>query len=171
MTLRAVVLNCGEVLQHTWVSWNTVLFHNKKGALNQSRLRSTALEVTHKQTYTIFCYKTLQEASESGKSNPLLILKFRSYSLARFPKWNWNNFFFVCKKTKLSSFRCRCCSSTASKIDRKKYSEFQRFRSLLASRLFLSQFWPLLTRASFLEAARAVAKIGSSLKSNHHCQI
>ncbi len=52
-----------------------------------------------------------------------------------------------------------------------RYSEFQGFRSLLWSRLFLSRFWPLLTRASFFEAARAVAKIGWSLKSNHHYQI
>ncbi len=54
---------------------------------------------------------------------------------------------------------------------REAYSEFQGFRSLLASQLFSSWFWPLLTRASFFEAAKAVAKIGLSLKSNHHWQI
>ena len=32
----------------------------------------------------------------------------------------------------------------------------------------LSHFWPLLKQMSFFEAAGAVAKIGSSLKSNHH---
>ena len=36
--------------------------------------------------------------------------------------------------------------------------------------LFLSRFRPLLKRASFFEAAGAVAKIGSSLKLNHHLQ-
>ncbi len=51
-----------------------------------------------------------------------------------------------------------------SKKGRESYSEFQGFRSLFASRLFSSQFWPLLTRASFFEAARTVAKIGLSLK-------
>jgi len=40
-----------------------------------------------------------------------------------------------------------------------------------ASYLFLGQFWPLLNRASFLEAAGAVLKIGSSLKPNHHWDI
>jgi hypothetical protein len=34
--------------------------------------------------------------------------------------------------------------------------------------LFLSRLWPLLNRALFFEAAGAVSKIGSSLKSNHH---
>jgi len=34
--------------------------------------------------------------------------------------------------------------------------------------IFLSWFWPLLSWASFLEAAGAVLKIGSSLKPNHH---
>ncbi len=62
-------------------------------------------------------------------------------------------------------------SCTGRKLASKSYSEFQGFRSLLASQLFSSQFWPLLTRASFFEAAKAVAKIGLSLKSNHHCQI
>ena len=37
--------------------------------------------------------------------------------------------------------------------------------------LFLSHFWPLLKRASYYEVARKVAKIGSSLKRNHHNQV
>ncbi len=37
------------------------------------------------------------------------------------------------------------------------YSEFQGFRSLLASQLFSSGFWLLLTWASFFEAAKAVS--------------
>ncbi len=48
------------------------------------------------------------------------------------------------------------------------YSEFQGFRSYVARQLFLGQFWPLLKQASFFEAAGAVSKIGSGLKSNHH---
>jgi len=32
----------------------------------------------------------------------------------------------------------------------------------------LGQFWPLLNRGVFLEAAEAVLKIGSSLKASHH---
>ncbi len=51
------------------------------------------------------------------------------------------------------------------------YSKFHRFRSQVARRLFLSQLWPLLKWASLFEAAGAVAKIGSSLKLNHHNQI
>jgi len=41
----------------------------------------------------------------------------------------------------------------------------------LTNRLFWAQFWPLLNRAVFLEAAGAVLKIGSSLKANHHWEI
>ncbi len=48
------------------------------------------------------------------------------------------------------------------------HSEFHRFRLLLASRLFCVDFD---MQASFFEASGAVAKIGLSLKSNHHCQI
>ncbi len=51
------------------------------------------------------------------------------------------------------------------------YNEFHGFRSQIESRLFLSQLWPLLKRAQFFKAAEAVAKIGSSLKTNHHKQI
>ncbi len=36
---------------------------------------------------------------------------------------------------------------------------------------FLSQLWPLLKQGPFFETAGAVAKIGSSLKSNHNKQI
>ncbi len=47
------------------------------------------------------------------------------------------------------------------------YSEFQGFRLMLVSRLFLTTF-----EANFVfEAAGAEVKIGSSLKSNHHKQI
>ncbi len=52
-----------------------------------------------------------------------------------------------------------------------RHNEFHGFRLLLVSLLFLSQFWPLLKHASFCETAGAVAKIGSSLKLNQHCQI
>ncbi len=51
------------------------------------------------------------------------------------------------------------------------YSEFHGFRSQVSRRLFLSQLWPLLRPASFFDAAEAVAKIGLSLKSNHHKEI
>jgi len=37
--------------------------------------------------------------------------------------------------------------------------------------LCMGQFWPLLNQAVFLEVAKAVFKIGSSLKPNHHREI
>ncbi len=36
---------------------------------------------------------------------------------------------------------------------------------------FSSQIWPFLNRASFLEAARVIVKIGFRLKPNHHKEI
>ncbi len=46
-----------------------------------------------------------------------------------------------------------------------------RIKIVVSKPIILSQFRPLLKQASFFEAASAVAKIGSILKSNHHWQI
>jgi hypothetical protein len=48
------------------------------------------------------------------------------------------------------------------------YNEFHEFRSLLASKLFWVDFDHFRSKIHFFGA---VAKIGFSLKSNHHCQI
>jgi hypothetical protein len=48
---------------------------------------------------------------------------------------------------------------------------FKDLDQVIARWLFSSQFWPLLKQALFFEAAKAVAKIGSSLKSNYHRHI
>jgi hypothetical protein len=49
------------------------------------------------------------------------------------------------------------------------YSEFCIFRLLLASRLLKVDFDHFKRKLPFFEAAGGVAKIGSSLKLNHHC--
>ena len=55
--------------------------------------------------------------------------------------------------------------------DTKKLQSVSRIYIFDTRWLFLSQFWPLLKQATFLEAAGTVAKISSSLKPDYHKQI
>ena len=51
------------------------------------------------------------------------------------------------------------------------YGVCHGFRITYQDDYFLSHFWPLLKQVSFFDATKQVAKIGSSLKPNHHNQV
>ncbi len=73
--------------------------------------------------------------------------------------------------TKLCKFRSRFAVGFCQKIKIDKPTVCFTDLDKVSSWLFFIRFCPLLKQASFFEAAGAVVKICSSLKSNHHKQI